>query len=99
MQVKGKPRFFLFVAYGSQQFGLDFGHRKIFFFFFLEKGCLQANQTPWRQRLHRKDPKKAVFRLSRCLFTHPYSNTREVGAWDCRACRPQQVPSPRASFS
>lgn len=34
MQVKGKPRFFLFVAYGSQQFGLDFGHRKIFFFFF-----------------------------------------------------------------
>lgn len=47
MQVKGKPRFFLFVAYGSQQFGLDFGHRKIFFLFFfvLEKGCLQANQT------------------------------------------------------
>lgn len=61
MQVKGKPRFFLFVAYGSQQFGLDFGHRKIFFFFFFRKGLFASQSDPLEATAPQKGPKEGCF--------------------------------------
>ena len=75
--MKNNPRFFLFTAYGSQQFGLSFGHRKFFF----RKQLFQANETPLETLARPKDMKRVAFRHTGQTPAHTFilGHTRSRG--------------------